>query len=297
MKPWDAKGKALIQVSHVTRLSYSEPVVEAHSELRKSPVNTGLQRIIAHKLEVTPPARVRSFVDYFGSDVRYFNVLEPHDVIEVRAASIVETSDAICCGPSYDLDPRPWTEKQVEFLEWSACVPQIEEYGEITHRVESGLDGEDFVGALGELGGTFHSLFRYDPMATDVDSSPHELFMKGGGVCQDFTHAMLGVLRSASVPCRYVSGYIYDPAQEERDGAALGPETLRGSAASHAWVQAWHAELGWVGVDPTNDRLVDWQYVRVAVGRDYSDVQPLSGVFIGDARQTLEVEVEVNRIG
>ncbi len=292
MQPWDARDKALMMVAHVTRFAYSEPVVEAHSEVRKSPVDTGLQKVVTHKLDVSPPAKVRSHRDYFGSDVRHFNLLEPHESVEIRAHSIVETTDAICCGPSYDLDDRPWTEKHVEYLQWSASVPPLEEYHDVPNRVEQGLDGEDFVGALSELGHVFYTRFRYDAEATDVYSGPQDLFEKGGGVCQDLTHAMLGVLRLGSVPCRYVSGYIFDPGAEEEGAAAL-----RGASASHAWVQAWQEDLGWIGIDPTNDKLVDWQYVRVAVGRDYGDVQPLRGVFVGSARQDLSVEVAVKRIG
>ena len=117
------------------------------------------------------------------------------------------------------------------------------------------------------------------------------LFEAGGGVCQDLAHATIGVLRLAGVPCRYVSGYVYDPAGDEEG------EHVEGSAASHAWVQVWHPRLGWVGIDPTNDKLVDWQYVRVAAGRDYTDVQPLRGVFVGPREQELDVEVSVRRIG
>jgi transglutaminase-like putative cysteine protease len=102
---------------------------------------------------------------------------------------------------------------------------------------------------------------------------------------------MLGVLRLAGVPCRYASGYVYDPL---RDGEG---EHVLGATASHAWVQAWHSELGWVGIDPTNQKLADWQYVRIAVGRDYSDVQPLRGVFIGSDEQRLTVDVRVTRLG
>ena len=291
MKPWDAKGKALMMVSHVTRLRYSEPVVEAHTEVRKSPVDTGLQRVVTHKLEATPGTQVRGYIDYFGSDVRYFNLLEPHDAVEIRAKSIVETSDAICCGPSYDLDLRSWAEKHVEYLQWSDSVPPLAEYREVPNRVGPELEGGEFVEALAELGRFFWESFRYDPEATDVHSGPQELFLKGGGVCQDLTHAMLGVLRLASVPCRYVSGYVYDPGGE---GEGAG---LRGAVASHAWVQAWHTELGWVGIDPTNDKLVDWQYVRVAAGRDYTDVQPLRGVFVGAPEQKVDVKVRVTRIG
>jgi transglutaminase-like putative cysteine protease len=126
---------------------------------------------------------------------------------------------------------------------------------------------------------------------TDVNSSPKVLFEAGGGVCQDLAHAMLGVLRLAGVPCRYMSGYVYDPADSDEG------DKVKGAQASHAWVEAWHPQLGWVGIDPTNDKLVDWQYIRIAAGRDYSDVQPLRGIFVGSREQELEVEVAVRRIG
>lgn len=291
MKPWDAKGTALLLVSHETRLSYAEPVVEAHSEIRKTPVDTGLQRVLTHKLEVSPSARVRSYRDYFGSQVHHFNLLEPHRELVIRAESVVETADAICCGPRRTFDDRPWRARYAEFLHWSAAVPPLEEYARIENPVHPELGPDDFLKALEALGATFKKTFRYDPSATDVHSSPKALFEAGGGVCQDLAHAMLGVLRLAGVACRYVSGYVYDPAGDE-SGAPM-----YGAGASHAWVQVWHPELGWVGIDPTNDRLVDWQYVRVAVGRDYTDVQPLRGVFIGPRDQTLSVEVSVRRVG
>jgi len=109
-------------------------------------------------------------------------------------------------------------------------------------------------------------------------------------VCQDFSHVTLGVLRRAGVPARYASGYLYDPATDPAQS------TLRGAAASHAWVQAWHPELGWAGLDPTNDKLVDWQHVRVAVGRDYGDVRPVRGIFRGEGEQSISVSVEVTRL-
>jgi len=291
MKPWDSTNKALMMVSHKTHLSYDEPVVEAHSEVRKTPIDTGLQRVVTHKIEVSPSASVRSYVDYFGSHVHYFNLLEPHDELHIEADAIVETTDAICCGPSYDVDQRLWTERLSEYLYWSPSVPYLSEYQDISHSVDIGLAPDDFIEALQELGSTFASRFRYDPTATDVHDSPEVLFRAGGGVCQDLAHAFIGVLRLASVPCRYVSGYVYDPAIDD-DG-----DHVQGAGASHAWVQVSHPELGWVGIDPTNDKLVDWQYVRIAIGRDYTDVQPLRGTFLGSPEQSLEVSVSVSRIG
>jgi transglutaminase-like putative cysteine protease len=176
-------------------------------------------------------------------------------------------------------------------LHWSPAVPALPHYEEIEHAVSMDLDPDAFLYALRALGETFQKRFRYDTLATNVHSSPQVLFEGGGGVCQDLTHAMIGVLRLAGVPARYVSGYVYDPVQGGEG------ERVLGAAASHAWVQIWHPELAWVGLDPTNNKLVDWQYVRVAVGRDYTDVQPLRGVFVGGTGQSLWVDVSVRRIG
>ena len=291
MKRWDAGDKAMLLVSHATHLQYAAPVVEAHSEVRKTPVDTGLQRVLTHKLDVEPAAPLHSEHDYFGNHVQHFNLLEPHEGLVIRAESVVETTDAVCCGPSQPPDGRPWRQRVAEFLHWSPAVPALPHYDEIAHGVDPELEPDAFVGALQELGATFQERFRYDPNATDVHSSPEVLFEKGGGVCQDLAHAMIGVLRRGGVASRYVSGYVYDPIDSEEG------DNVRGASASHAWVQVWHPRMGWVGLDPTNDKLVDWQYVRVAVGRDYTDVQPLRGVFVGADAQWLQVEVNVKRIG
>ena len=279
----------LLHVRHETRLRYDDPVVEAHSEIRKTPVDTGLQRVVTANLEVDPPTVVNAHRDYFGNEVRYFNVLEPHDELRLASEAVVETTDAVACGPEAVPDPRPWTERWAEYLCESPMVPPLAAYEELPNPVHPGLGPHEFLDALTELGATFLRRFRYEPGATRVDSSPAELFENGAGVCQDFAHAMIGVLRRAGVPTRYASGYLYDPPKAEHH--------LLGAGASHAWVQAWHGELGWVGVDPTNDKLVDWQYVRVAIGRDYGDVQPLRGVFRGEAGQALDVQVTVRLLG
>jgi transglutaminase-like putative cysteine protease len=255
-----------------------------------TPATTGTQRVVTAKLEVDPAAGVRDHTDYFGSRVSHFNVLAPHDHLEIRAESVVETNGTPVEGAAPD-DPRPWRQRLSEYLGWSPSVPVLPHYAGVPHRVSAELPPAEFVGALRALGADFRARFRYDPDATDVHSSPRVLFESGGGVCQDLAHAMIGVLRLAGVACRYVSGYVFDPAADE------GGDHLLGAGATHAWVQAWHPELGWIGIDPTNNKLVDWQYVRVAVGRDYSDVQPLRGVFFGAPGQSLAVEVRVARIG
>lgn len=282
-------ARPLLRVVHTTRLVYDAPVAEACTEVRKTPVDTGLQSVITTKLEVGAGIPVRTHHDYFGNVVQRFSVLESHTEVVVQADSVIETTDAIACGSEAAPDPRPWAQRLAEFVHWSPAVPPLACYRDIPNRVVADMTGGDFLMALEDLGEDFFERFRYDPLATDVHSSPAVLFERGGGVCQDLAHAMIGVLRSGGVPARYASGYLYDPHRGE-------PEALLGTSASHAWVQVFHPELGWVGIDPTNRKLVDWQYVRVAVGRDYTDVQPLRGVFRGSPGQQLSVAVQVSRL-
>ena len=100
MKPRDARGRALLLVSHTTRLRYAEPVVEAHSEVRKTPIDTGLQLVLTHKLEVEPTSTLHAYTDYFGNCVHHFNLLEAHSGLTIHSEAVVETRDAVCCGPS-----------------------------------------------------------------------------------------------------------------------------------------------------------------------------------------------------
>ncbi len=288
---WDeARLRAHLLVRHVTELYYTGHAEEAHSEVRKTPVDTGLQRVVTTKLEVEPQTLPRKHRDYFGNVVHHFDLLEPHAAVCITAESVVETSHAVACGPEAEVDPRPWEERWAEYLYPSPFVPELPHYATIEHRVSPSSSAEEFLTALEELGAVLRRDFRYETGLTEADSSPAVFFEKGGGVCQDFAHAALGILRLAGVPARYASGYLYDPATDPSQS------TLRGAAASHAWVQGWHPELGWVGLDPTNDKLVDWQYVRVAVGRDYGDVRPVAGIFRGEGEQSLSVSVEVTRL-
>lgn len=278
----------VLAVGHRTHLSYSDPVSLSHNEIRMSPIDIGLQRVLSHTITVDPEVPLSSHRDHFGNLVHYFNILEPHDALDIVASSIVETTNAISSGAESAPDPRPFDERWAEFLSWSPGVPPLTEYESVPHNgISMGMNEVEFGQALVELARYFYRSFRYDPDVTHVHSSPKELFEHGGGVCQDMAHAMIGVLRQIRVPARYISGYIFEPRKDQ-----VG-EHLRGAPATHAWVQVWHEGHGWMGIDPTNNKLVDWQYVRTAIGRDYFDVQPLKGVFAGQVEQTLDVSVHV----
>ena len=125
--------------------------------------------------------------------------------------------------------------------------------------------------------------FEYQPKVTSVNSGLTEVLAKRSGVCQDFTHVMIGMCRSLKIPARYVSGYLYNGPTDE----------LEGSQASHAWCEVFVPDHGWLALDPTNNQQADERYIRVAVGRDYSDIVPVQGTYRGSAAKAMTVEVNV----
>jgi len=281
---------AKLAIKHTTRFDYSEPVAMGFSEVRMTPVSTPLQEVEKSSFIVLPECKVGMHTDYFGNIVHHFNVLAPHKHIEIVSRSVVHTSNNVS-GGVVSPDPRPSSQRHAEYIRWSKAVPELDEYASVIHHVNQQMNPQEFKESLLELAGYFFLNFRYDPDVTNVHSTAKALFAEGGGVCQDLAHAMIGVLRLAGIPARYVSGYIYD----ESDENAVG-DHLRGSAATHAWVQVWHPETSWCGIDPTNNKLVDWQYIRTAIGRDYDDVTPVKGIFRGLVEQKLTVEVDVSRL-
>lgn len=151
---------------------------------------------------------------------------------------------------------------------------------------QSFVAGRPILEALADLNGRIHSDFKYDPKATHVSTPILEVFETGRGVCQDLAHLMLGSLRPLGLAARYVSGYL-------RTHAPQGKPRLTGTDASHAWISVYCGQDGWIDADPTNNVFPTTEHVTVAWGRDYSDICPVAGMFIGDGRHRLSVAVEV----
>ncbi|RYY60829.1 MAG: transglutaminase family protein [Chitinophagaceae bacterium] len=124
--------------------------------------------------------------------------------------------------------------------------------------------------------------FQYIKGITTIETTVREILEIRSGVCQDFAHLMLELLRNLDIPCRYVSGYICP----NKNG-------MRGEGATHAWVEAWIPNSGWAGIDPTNNVWVTDTHVKLAVGRNFTDCTPVKGTFKGLARQSLSVYVSV----
>jgi transglutaminase-like putative cysteine protease len=267
----------ILRVEHTTEFRYDDSIVEAYTELRLRPLEGGGQHCSSFRLVTDPPSvRVREYRDHLGNDVHYFDVLESHERLAVTAVSEVMTP------PWFTGDRRQPTPLELyDFLSPTGYTPFAGAVTELAKGQAKGGGGFDRATALMAV---VRERLVYEPGATDVQTRADEVLALGRGVCQDFAHVMLAACRCIGIAARYVSGYLYDPTLEVDN------------AASHAWVDIWDEERGWIALDPTHDREQTESYVRVAVGRDYNDVPPTRGVYKGAANETLSVRVALHSI-
>lgn len=277
-----------LRIQHRTGYRYASPVVSSFNEVRMTPLDDDGQVLISHELRVEPRAAVLVYTDYWGAAVESFDTHEPHDVLEVISTSTVDTAGGYHRAPGVTwealADPKV-LDRWCEYLVTSSYVDDAladDSRAELVAQLRSQATPGDAVVLCNEM---VRDRIGYAAGATTVSTTAGQAWAAGSGVCQDFTHAMLSLLRSAGIPARYVSGYLH----VEED--ALG-ETVRGE--SHAWVEVWNG--GWEGLDPANDRVVGSAHVLVARGRDYADVPPLKGIYAGGASQGLGVDVEITQL-
>jgi transglutaminase-like putative cysteine protease len=278
---------------HVTRHIYEEPVAQSVNELRLTPREFGRQHVKECKIQVQPePALWRSRKDWFGNEVTTFSIFEPHDRFTVTATSIVEVEPArVGVLPTLRWEearelliegPDTPTLEASEFIYDSPFVsatPQLAAFAKPSFPA-----GRPLVEALEDLSRRIHREFEYAPKSTSIDMPLAEVLKNRRGVCQDFSHVMIGALRSLRLAARYVSGYL-------RSGA-----NYQGAEASHAWVAAFVPGAGWLHFDPTNDMVPSDGHVTLGWGRDYGDVTPVKGVTLGGGAQLVEVAVRVDPV-
>ncbi len=261
-----------LQIVHTTRFSYDEPVSEAYMEMRLTPLDAGGQRCNSFRLGTDPTGEVQGYVDRFGNLVRHFDTLAPHDQLVVSARSDVATPEGYA-GPERALSPLD----AFDYRQPTAHVPLTPA---IAAFVRHAAVPADPLATAETLMHEVHRAVAYVPGATSVATTAEEVLADGRGVCQDFAHLMIAACRSAGLPARYVSGYMFAP----RRGTA---------AASHAWTDVFIDGHGWISLDPTHDSAQSDHYVRLAVGRDYADVPPTRGVYKGGGKETMTVDVHV----
>lgn len=287
---------ARYQISHRTTYSYDEDVSDSLGIAYLVPRDLPWQQVVSRDLVVAPatPDRTEDS-DYYGNTVTYFQVTEPHQVLDILATSEVVVgeqahAEAALAVPWESARPvdRPdvsdaW--RAQDFALASSLADQTAEAH--AYAAESLTPGRPVGEAVVEVMHRIYTDFAYDKTATTVTTTVDDIFDKRAGVCQDFAHLTIACLRSHGLAVRYVSGYLATTPPP-------GKERIVGADATHAWASVWIPGDGWLAVDPTNDQLVNDRYVTVAWGRDYADVPPVKGVIFTEAkRSTLNVEVDV----
>jgi len=277
-------------IEHLSRYHYSRSPKQCVMMLCLRPQNDRGQRVLNFEIETDPAALLTSEQDCFGNTRHVFNLNGEHRVLEIIARSKV--SPAPFSPLPHSLGAGAWSEIRSwkdSFALWDFVHPSpltrpsslLIEFVD-RHGIQP---GEDPLKGLLRLSDTLHRCFRYVPGSTSVSSSIEQILTSGSGVCQDYAHTMIAIARSWSIPSRYVSGYLHLSGLEGEQ--ALGN-------ATHAWVECLLPELGWVGFDPTNRCLADGRHVRIAVGRDYTDVSPTRGVLRGGESSGIDVSVRVS---
>jgi transglutaminase-like putative cysteine protease len=284
------------QVIHTTVYSYSNSVPVCQNEVHLKPRRTARQTCLAHRLTILPsPQRVDECRDYFGNDIHFFTIEDPHCELSVTAESQVKLVSADYIPPEgtpawelvRDATKAARSTEAIEaqpFVFDSPHVAATAKLVDFAH--ESFAAGRPWMEAVLDLTWRIHRDFCYDPTATSVGTSPDAVVDMRRGVCQDFAHLEIGCFRSLGLPARYVSGYLLTT-------PTAGQPRLVGADASHAWLSAYCPELGWVDFDPTNNLVPSLDYITVAWGRDYGDVCPIKGVFIGGGQHSMHVAVQV----
>jgi len=278
-------------IQHLTRFRYSSPVHENLTEVRMAPRTEGNQRCFQFRLHCRPNVQVLRYDDHYGNVVYHFDVPTPHETLEIVAASAVEID------PPADLPDQlartAWAELERlgsdgEFWDWlqpSSFARPTPALRSLARALALDRRKGDPLSTLKHVSRGIHRHFAYNPESTAVDSLIDEAIRQRSGVCQDFAHVMIALLRGIGMPARYVSGYLF------HNGSARDTAPN----ATHAWVEAYLPELGWIGIDPTNDTIAGERHIRVAIGRDYADVPPTRGVYKGDAESELAVAVTVSQ--
>jgi transglutaminase-like putative cysteine protease len=282
----------LFRIRHETRLSYDLASSESHNEVRMRPRDEPGQRCLEFALEINPHGPLMEYDDYFGNRVHAISIFPAHDSLTIVARSLIEKSIA----PAEQAESAAFRDflkrdaerlrSEYDFLNPSCYVPfsvALRRFFWMVHPVND----EDVAAYVHRAVAFIRDQFDYEPGVTLVHSTADEILKVGGGVCQDFAHLTIGVLRLAGVPARYVSGYLTAKPGQSPSGVVR-------ERASHAWIEAKLPGLGWTGFDPTHGCRVDHRHIKLSVGRDYSDVPPMKGVYrSAGGKQALRVHLDI----
>lgn len=293
----------IYRIRHVTHYEYEKPVSLCYNMAYILPRDTFYQRCLSSHTLIAPlQSTGQRRTDYFGNNVYYFSLEQPHQELLVDVTSEVQIFDAktdhglnldlgISCGQALIQLQDSRELQTLEAREFVLNSPMIRASQALREYARPSFNRDQpLLSAVRDLTQRIYSEFTYDPDSTHVATPLNEVLSKRRGVCQDFAHLAIGCLRSLGFPARYISGYLetFPPP---------GQEKLVGSDASHAWFAVYSPGEGWFEFDPTNNNMPAEHHITTAWGRDYGDVSPLKGVFFdGGDSQKLKVSVDVERI-
>ena len=276
----------MLRIEHHTGYRYRDEVQDSYNEARMTPLTTDRQMVVESRVEVEPRTRSYRYLDYWATVVDAFDIHVPHTQLSVTATSVVETTEA----PQQPPDPgwglltsEPVLDRLAEFLAPTSYAPAAQELVDLAIDLRDGWGPAPTVDAISRF---VRSHLTYTSGVTEVSSSALEALQHQAGVCQDYAHLSIALLRAAGVPARYASGYLHT-SKDARPGDTVSGE-------SHAWVEAWLGE--WWAFDPTNGVPVGERHALVGRGRDYADVPPLKGVHSTGLPESLDVEVRITRL-
>lgn len=271
-------------IFHRTRYTYASPVKSSFNEVRLKPLSNEEQSVDAFLLKVLPAARLNHYHDFYSNVVHHFEIIEPHSTLLVESQLRVTTHPQPLLGET----ATPWELSRIgeaqkdtrchEFLGSSRYVDLSPEAWRLA--VEATEGQTDTWQAALAIMKYVRSQFTYLPDSTTAHTHMQEVLRNKRGVCQDFAHVMIGACRTLKIPALYVSGYM----------------AVNDANSTHAWMEVFIPGIGWRGLDPTHNRLVDERYVKIAVGRDYADVPPVTGTYKGTRERELEVEVRITPV-
>ena len=276
-------------IHHLTRFRYSQPVSESIMETRMHPRTDSSQHCLTFTLSVSPRCRVFTYRDHLGNNVQHFDIPGDHSQLVIIAESVIEQQPVpeipgwLSADAWHALDDLVRAGDYWEMLLPSAFAVETPALLELARKLDVRRRDDPLV-LVRELNERLFNYFEYVPRHTRVDSPIDEAIVSGKGVCQDFAHTMIALLRHVGIPARYVSGYLYR-SREDHDRST--PD------ATHAWVDVLLPHFGWVGFDPTNNLIAQNRHIRTAIGRDYRDVPPTHGIFRGRTDSDLYVAVHV----
>jgi len=275
------------EIQHITRYIYEGPERDSANQIILFPIKDEYQDVLKQELTITGNPVVDTYTDYYGNEVGTFTYSEPHWYLNISSKVLVTTkhrelpvNDIFPAHQWEDLRRLQFMVPYIDFLK-QEYFEGLDELREVVTR-EHGRDDTPYQVALRFCQYVYQN-FTYIKGVTTVDTKLDEIWRLKAGVCQDFAHLLMEMLRMVQIPARYVSGYICT----SRNG-------MRGEGATHAWAEAYIPDYGWLGIDPTNNCIANESHVRLAVGRNFVDCSPVKGVYKGSSTHKLEVAVSVD---